>query len=482
MKYSATIEVPKGLTALMSAIGEGAVDGSENWVKYNFVQDEPIPSYLIALVVGDLAKREIGPRSAVWAEEAYVDAAAFEFSETEAFITTAESIVGPYVWGRYDILCLPPSFPYGGMENPCLTFVTPTLLAGDKSLASVVAHEIAHSWMGNLVGCGSWEHFWLNEGHTVFLERKIMGRLKGDMNAPGGGPDGQIYTDFLTVEGITSLKGSCDAYVESQELNYTRLSPSLGADDPDDAFSKVPYEKGYSLLRYLEVRMGGPAVFEPYLLAYVQTFSKMSISSDDFKAFFIEYFTGKGMTKELEGLDWDHYFYGEGVCEEWAPVKEMSLNKILATNAWSLADAWVAGNKEEIESVDPSGWSSKEWEVMLDRLLAVEPSVEKQVVEEMIGRYKLTSSGNSEIRFRYQRLALKAGFGPEDLSTKETVKFLAEQGRMKFVRPLYREMFKNEATKSLAVETFEAHRSMYHNIAVNMIAKDLNLTSKPAKL
>ena len=171
--YTAAVQVEnEHQTCLMSAISVS----NENNV-FNFEQKVPVPSYLIAIVVGALESREIGPRSRVWSEPSMADASAYEFAETEEFIATAESIVGPYVWGRYDLLVLPPTFPYGGMENPCLTFVTPTLLAGDRSLANVVAHEIAHSWTGNLVGCTTWEHFWLNEGHTVFLERKIGQRM-----------------------------------------------------------------------------------------------------------------------------------------------------------------------------------------------------------------------------------------------------------------------------------------------------------------
>jgi leukotriene-A4 hydrolase len=175
--YTAEITVEKPLVALMSAISQGQVQNNDNSITYKFSQVVPMPSYLIALAIGALESRVIGPRSKVWSEKETVDAGAFEFAETEKFISSAEEIVGPYVWGSYDILLLPPSFPYGGMENPNLTFVTPTLLAGDRSLADVVAHEIAHSWFGNLVTSNTWEHFWMNEGFTVCLERKIIKAL-----------------------------------------------------------------------------------------------------------------------------------------------------------------------------------------------------------------------------------------------------------------------------------------------------------------
>jgi len=217
--YGALVTAPDGLVVLMSAIkNEDTAEGS------SFTQSVPIPAYLLAIVVGNLESRVIGPRSKVWSEPQLIEASAFEFSETESFITTAESIVGPYVWGVYDLLVLPPSFPFGGMENPCLTFVTPTLLAGDKSLANVVAHEISHSWTGNLVTNANPEHFWLNEGHTVFLERKIGGRLFG----------GEPYRDFTALGGWNDLKYAIDTLGESSPL--TALNPTLRNIDPDGPF------------------------------------------------------------------------------------------------------------------------------------------------------------------------------------------------------------------------------------------------------
>eukprot|EP00978_Attheya_sp_CCMP212_P000141 scaffold272_cov31-Attheya_sp.AAC.1 len=177
--YSAVVTVPSPLVALMSALSTGSQDLEDGTIQYTFDQKVPVPSYLIALAVGALEKRDIGPRSAVWSEKEMVEAGAYEFAETEDFLQAGEEIAGPYVWGRYDILLLPPSFPYGGMENPMLTFVTPTLLAGDRSLVNVVAHEIAHSWFGNLATSKTWGHFWMNEGFTVFLERKILKKLRG---------------------------------------------------------------------------------------------------------------------------------------------------------------------------------------------------------------------------------------------------------------------------------------------------------------
>ena len=180
--YTATVRAPAQLTVLMSALSEedGPKPAREGrCCEWTFRQPIAIPSYLVAFAVGDLESRDIGPRSRVFAEKEHIERAAFDFSETEAKLRTAEELCGPYLWSRYDILVLPPSFAYGGMENPCLTFVTPTLLTGDKSNTWVIAHEITHSWTGNLITNSNWEHFWLNEGFTVFTERKIKGRLHG---------------------------------------------------------------------------------------------------------------------------------------------------------------------------------------------------------------------------------------------------------------------------------------------------------------
>ncbi|KHJ89461.1 peptidase family M1 [Oesophagostomum dentatum] len=197
-------------------------------------------------------------RCAVWCEPSIVDSAKWEFESTEKILQTAEQIAGPYRWGRYDLVVLPPTFPFGGMENPCLTFVTPTLLSGDRSLVNVVAHEIAHSWTGNLVTNASWEHFWLNEGFTVFLERKIHGRLQGEPERHFESECG--YDEALTI----AVKTFGDTH------EFTKLIPNLGGIDPDDAYSSVPYEKGSAFLFTIEQLLGGPQEFEKFLRKYIE--------------------------------------------------------------------------------------------------------------------------------------------------------------------------------------------------------------------
>ncbi|GMR47947.1 hypothetical protein PMAYCL1PPCAC_18142, partial [Pristionchus mayeri] len=263
--YEAKVSVPAGLTCLMSAISTGKdTDGQEDWV-FTFDQSIPVPSYLIAIVVGILEQREIGPRSAVWAEPSVVESAAKEFMETEQFIKAAEEICGEYVWKRYDLVVLPNTFPYGGMENPCCNFVTPTIITGDRSLVSVVAHEIAHSWTGNLVTTANWDHFWLNEGFTVYLERKINEKVYG-----------KARRFFDAREGFNSLNETLKMILPE----HSKLRLNLGGIDPDDAFSSIPYEKGSSLLLWLEQEVLSEGETRQFLRDHVALFSHKAIDTE----------------------------------------------------------------------------------------------------------------------------------------------------------------------------------------------------------
>ncbi|RCN49115.1 putative leukotriene A-4 hydrolase [Ancylostoma caninum] len=263
--YDAQVTVPSSLTCLMSAIGKEKKTAGD-CTTYTFNQPVTIPSYLLAIVVGHIERREISPRCAVWCEPSIVDSAKWEFESTEKILQTAEKLAGPYRWGRflkYALVVLPPTFPFGGMENPCLTFVTPTLLSGDRSLVNVVAHEISHSWTGNLVTNASWEHFWLNEGFTVFLERKIHGRLQGE-------PERQFESECGYDEALTT---AVKTFGDSHE--FTKLIPDERGIDPDDAFSSVPYEKGSAFLFTIEQLLGEPERFEEFLRKYIEKYGKL---------------------------------------------------------------------------------------------------------------------------------------------------------------------------------------------------------------
>ena len=457
--YSAAVEVPCGLTALMSAISDGdepAASG-EGRRRFLFSQKVPIPSYLIALVVGHLDSREIGPRSRVWAEPSVIAAAAAEFTDTEDYLRVAEELLTPYEWGRYDLLVLPGSFPYGGMENPCLTFVTPTLLAGDRSLTFVVAHEIAHSWMGNLVTNQSWEHFWMNEGFTVFIERKILGRLHGEP-----------IRHFNGIEGWNHLKDSVDVF--GADSPFTALLLRLQDVDPDDSFSSVPYERGFAFLFFLETLVG-VAPFEAFLVQWVQQNAFGTVTTQQFRAFFESHFAAAKSAWEGK-IDWDAWLSAPGM----PPVDVRTLmDHSLVHVCEQLATQWTTAPESATSAADFEKFSTGQKSLFLDMLLENLTKLSLDTLAKIDAQYALTQSSNSEIRFRWYRLAIRAGYSAVN---ERLVQFLTIQGRMKFVRPLYRDLFHHggEAGKKLAFETFKANQTSYNNIASKMIAKDLELS------
>src|SRR5438477_4440634 len=267
----ARFRVPSRLRTLMAAAAKGREDAGGGEAVDVFEMPQPIPPYLLAFAVGDLQQRELSARTAVWAERAVVDAAAYEFAGAEEMICAAEQLFGPYEWDRYDILVMPPSFPYGGMENPRLTFVTPSVLAGDRSLVSVIAHEAAHAWTGNLVSNATLEHFWLNEGFTVYAERRILEALEGAGAA-----------ELHAAIGLHELEASLRRFAQRPEL--TRLRTEMAGVDPDEAYSTIPYEKGYLFLRRLE-ELAGRDRWDLFLRAYLDRFRFQSITSEDFLGF-----------------------------------------------------------------------------------------------------------------------------------------------------------------------------------------------------
>jgi leukotriene-A4 hydrolase len=515
--YTAAVRVPAHLRALMSALnvddeGEGKEqekrgesgnvdpistlqhipnststnnnsDTSKETKIYRFKQPLPISSYLLAIAVGDLVSKDLSPISRVWSEPATVDAAAYEFAETPKFLQAAESLAGPYRWGRYDLLLLPPSFPYGGMENVNLTFVTPTLLAGDRSLANVVAHEAAHSWTGNLVTNKSWQAFWLNEGWTVWFERRIKAEIEGEAEF-----------EFEGSMGWISLTKSVQQWGENHK--YTCLVPDLSDGcDPDDAFSRIPYEKGAAFLTYLERLVGGKDIYVPFFKKYIEKFANHPVTSDDFKSFFLEYFTAEGLSSKLEEIDWDTWLYKPGM----PPVK-IEYDESLAKKAYDLALKWhtsdilgvgsdgpgvsEASNKTSTASPkDMDGWTSSQIVAFLDRLneLRSMTPMNPRTTRAMAKAYPiLDTTHNAEIRCSWYLLCLKAG---DDAIVPKVEEILHEQGRMKFVRPLYRAMFESpklKGGKEKALETFEKCKHLYHPICAKMTAVDLKLAS-PSK-
>nr|XP_015796526.2 leukotriene A-4 hydrolase [Nothobranchius furzeri] len=454
--YYAQVSVPKDLVAVMSAVRDGQkVDPQDSGrIIYKFRQPVPMPSYLIAIVVGALESRQIGPRSRVWCEKEFVDKAAFEFSETETMLKTAEDLAGPYVWGQYDILVLPPSFPYGGMENPCLTFATPTLLAGDRSLSNVIAHEISHSWTGNLVTNKTWEHFWLNEGHTVYLERMI-GRCM----------EGEPFRQFKAMGGWKELQDSVNTFGANNPL--TNLVPSLQDVDPDDAFSSVPYEKGFALLYHLEELMGGPEVFMGFVKSYIQLFAYSSVTTDDWKNYLFSYFKNK--VDVLNQVDWNAWMFTPGM-----PPVQPQYDTTLADTCIALSQRWLQAKEQDLSSFqesDVAALSSHQLIEFLSLLLQGDP-LPLTHVKKMQEVYNLNAFKNSEICFRWLKLCVRSKW---EEAVPLALKMATEQGRMKFTRPLFREVFHFDKYKEEAVQVFKAHRAAMHPVTSALIAKDLKV-------
>uniref|UniRef100_A0A3Q3A6X1 Leukotriene A(4) hydrolase n=1 Tax=Kryptolebias marmoratus TaxID=37003 RepID=A0A3Q3A6X1_KRYMA len=446
--YYAQVSVPKDLVAVMSAVRDGQeVDPQDSSrIIYRFRQPVAMPSYLIAIVVGALESRQIGPRSRVWSEKEFVDKAAFEFSETETMLKTAEDLAGPYVWGQYDILVLPPSFPYGGMENPCLTFATPTLL--------VIAHEISHSWTGNLVTNKTWEHFWLNEGHTVYLERMI-----------GRSMQGEPFRQFKAMGGWKDLQDSVNTFGANNRL--TNLVPSLQDVDPDDAFSSVPYEKGFALLYHLEELMGGPEVFMGFVKSYIQLFAYSSVTTDDWKNYLFTYFKDK--VDVLNQVDWNAWMFTPGM----PPVKPQ-YDTTLADACIALSQRWIKAKDQDLSSFmesDVKTLSSHQVIEFLSLLLHEDP-LPLTHMKKMQEVYNLNTCTNSEIRFRWLKLCVRSKW---EEAVPLALKMATEQGRMKFTRPLFREVFNFEKYRDESVRTFAAHRSAMHPVTSGLVAKDLKV-------
>ena len=427
--YDATLRVPAGFTALMSASRAGRDEGG-----FRFVQQQTIPAYLLALAVGRLEGREIGPRSTVWAEPSQLAAAAWEFAEVEQMLVTAEQVLGPYAWGRADLLVLPPSYPYGGMENPELIFLTPTLIAGDRSLVTVIAHELAHAWTGNLVTAASLDHFWVNEGFTVFAEREITAHMIG-----------RDLTELRAAVGRADLEADLRYLAGRPEL--TRLRLDLRGIDPDVASSHVALEKGYLFLRAIAESVG-PGRFLAFLRGYLTEFRLRSVTGEEVVAYARERLPG--------AVDYDEWLHGTGLPADAPAI------------ASPLLDAVRAAGQAAPDPDTAAAWSADEWQAYLAGL---RPPVPGRLLAELDGRYQLTASTNPEILRLWLTAALSSGY---PAAVPAAVDLLGRVGRLKYLKPLYGALAGNPATRALARECFQRNRGRYHPIAVTVIGARLS--------
>jgi len=426
--YDARVRAPAGQTVVMSAeqVGQGP-DGA-----FRFRMDRPIPSYLIALACGRLEFRPISERCGVWAEPSVIAAARSEFADTEKMVQAAESLFGPYRWGRYDLLVLPPSFPFGGMENPCLTFATPTVLAGDRSLVSLVAHELAHSWSGNLVTNATWSDFWLNEGFTVYFESRIMERLYGTERAR---MEQQI--------GLADLEREMKELAPRDQV----LHVDLRGRHPDDGFSGIPYVKGALFLERVE-EVFGRGLFDRFLRSYFDTFAFQSITTGEF----VHYLRKELFAQDralAATIDLDTWLEKPGLPADLPRVQSKPLAEV---------DERIAKWKEGTAPADLAtrGWVTQQW---LHFLEGIADRLDAAAMSKLDDAFHFTQTGNCEVLDVWLRLAIAARYGAADARLEE---FLMTVGRRKYLEPLYKELAKTEEGKQRARAIYAKARPRYH--------------------
>ncbi|VDK82515.1 unnamed protein product [Litomosoides sigmodontis] len=450
--YDALVAVPSALVCLMSAVAVGEPEEIGNLKKYSFKQSIRIPSYLLAIVVGLMEKRDLSTRCAIWAEPTVIDRAFYEFGEAEEMLKAAENLVGKYEWGRYDLVVLPASFPFGGMENPCLTFVTPTLLAGDRSAAYVIAHEISHSWTGNLVSNANWEHFWLNEGFTTFLERKIIGKLKGEKQRQ--------------FEAQCGWEGNMMSAIEEQFPNdhpFTKLIPNLQNIDPEDAYSVIPYEKGSAFLMVLEQQLGVPQ-FNEFLKKYIEKFAQKSIVTDDWKAFLYEYFSDK--KNVLDSIDWNNWLHDAGIPKTKPQFDDTAMREVVA-----LANEWIDLRDSQIMDITNSKFlslSTLQKEKVLTHLRLAKKEISHAKLARIDEVNQLSKTGNCDILSSWIQLCLKNYW--ENI-IPVAFDFVTRQGRIKYVRPIYRDLFLWSESAGSAIELLKKNAPSMHPVTVSVVAK-----------
>jgi leukotriene-A4 hydrolase len=430
--YDATVRVPRDLMALMSA--ENPTQKNADGI-YRFRMPQPIPAYLLAIAVGDLTYKPLGPISGVYAEPAVIDRAVDEFVDLPKMIQGIEESYGPYRWGRYDLLVLPPSFPFGGMENPRLSFLTPTILAGDRSLVSVVTHELAHSWSGNLVTNATWNDFWLNEGFTTYIEHRMAEKLYGR--------DYAEMTWGLSRDHFAREIGEV-------EPKYQSLKVDLSNVDPDEFSNELPYNKGSHFLRLIEQTVGREA-FDAYLRSYFDRFAFKPMTTEiflaDIRANLFSKFPG---AEEKIGLQ--EWIYAPGM-----PANTPVANSDTFARIERQADAFIAGGSAT--AIDASKWSTYEYIHFVQRLPATLGAARMAELDQHL---KLSNRGNYEILQWWLEKAIQNDYRAADPAIE---RFLTSQGRRKFLMAIYKALVTTPHGKELALSIYEKARPSYHPVS-----------------
>jgi leukotriene-A4 hydrolase len=453
--WEARVTAPEPLKVVMSAKnlapeGETAGEGRR---AYRFRMDRPVAPYLIAIAAGDIAFRELGPRTGVWTEPAMLDRAADELADTERMVEAAEALYGPYRWGRYDMIVLPPAFPFGGMENPMLTFLTPTMIAGDRSLVSLIAHELAHSWSGNLVTNAAWADFWLNEGFTTYFENRIMEAVYGERRAR---QEVALGWEDMQAE-LESLGRTSPA---------TRLHLDLQGKDPDDGMNQIAYEKGAAFLRTIEREVGRER-WDAYLRSWFDRHAFQPATSElflaDLRANLI-----RGDEELERRLRLDEWVYQPGLPDN-APRPDPA--------AFAEVDRAIEafGGGGPATDIPYSDWATAERLRFLNGLPRELPSAR---LEELDRRFGLTEAGNAEILFAWLRLAIGNRYDPVIPATEQ---FLTEQGRRKFIAPLFEALVaQRQWGRPIAERIYARARSTYHSVTQGTVDRTMGRSGAEA--
>lgn len=436
--YDAKVKVPQGLLALMSAENpqQKSADGN-----YSFTMDKPVPAYLMALAVGDIAFAPVDNRTGVYAEPVMLSKARTELGDLGTMVHTAEQLYGPYRWGRYDVLVLPSGFPIGGMENPRLTFCTPTILAGDKSLVNLIAHELAHSWSGNLVTNATWNDFWLNEGFTVYFERRIT---EATYN--------KDYVDMLWELGYQDMAASVKELGPKSRDTWLKLD--LKGRDPDVGLTDIAYEKGAAFLYLIEKTVGRENM-DKFLRDYFDSHAFLTINTEQFIVYLYDH-----LLKQNE--DWrkkinvDAWVYAPGI-----PANCLRADKVRFKKVEALTAAFVAGTPAA--KLDTRDWSTYEW---LHFLRGLPKDLKTDKMQELDHTFHFTQTGNSEIADLWFLLSVRSKYEPAYPAMKQ---FLYVTGRQKFLEPLYKAMKETPEGTKMAKEIYAVARPNYHPLAQKTI-------------
>ncbi len=440
--YTAEVTVPKDLMAVMSA--ENPQQKNDSGI-YSFKMEQPIPAYLLALAVGDLRFQPIGERTGVYAEPSVISKAAYEFEEMDKMLEAAETLYGKYAWGRYDLIVLPPSFPFGGMENPRLTFATPTILAGDRSLTSLVAHELAHSWSGNLVTNATWNDFWLNEGFTVYFENRIMEEVYG-----------KDYAEMLALISYQDLKSEVTSMTSAGNAEDTKLKLDLTDRNPDDGVTSIAYDKGFYLLKLIENTVGREK-FDTFLNKYFTEYAFKTTNTEDFLTYL-----DKNLLSQVEGsmetINPKKWIYETGIPSNIPKIESERYDKSIAA-----AQSWKDGTPAA--QLDTKDWTYQQW---LFFLRALPNELSSQQMDELDRQFKFSNTGNNEVLGEW---LVKVAHNQYEKSYPQLRKFLVNVGRRKFLSPIYSELIANEKTLPLAKDIYEEAKPNYHFVSSSSIEK-----------